>query len=460
MFRSIRFRIALWYSLLVALTFVVISWTIYEYLKRTLAVTLDQSIVGEAEWVAARYDRGISRHEPDSLTREDMFEHAAFFPIKEYVEVWDAGGSLYYHSVNLAQDTLVEYATLTSADARLPETVTRFRNHDIRLLMRKSATSTVIMAMPTESITQPVVQLLRILGWLGPAVILAAIFTGLALAKKSFSKINQVIETAQSITVDRLHDRIPEQETQDEIGKIISTFNEMISRLDVSFRQMKQFSADASHELRTPLSVMRTQLEGALLSKASISEIKTIAANCLDETLRMSSIIDNLLLLARADADRESVERVPVRLDALVRTMYDESVMIASERSIKVSLVTVENATIMGDAVRLRQMFLNLIDNAVKYNHDRGAIEISLTKRNGTANIIIADTGIGIPESEVPRIFDRFYRVDRARSREMGGSGLGLSIVHWIVSAHGGSIKVKSILNKGSEFSVSFPLAG
>lgn len=458
MFRSIRFRLALWYTLVVAMTFVVVSWTIYEYVKRTLAVSLDQSVVGEAEWVAARYERRIGRPEPDVQVREDMFEHASFFPIKEYVEVWDSNGVLFYHSPNLAQDTLAGYATMRSTGERIPETVTRFRNHDIRLLVRKSPISTVFVAMPTESMTQPVQQLVRILAWLGPAVVLIAIVVGLALAKKSFSKINKVIETAKRITADRLHDRIPEQETQDEIGRIISTFNDMISRLDVSFQQMKQFSADASHELRTPLSVMRMQLESALLSTASISDLKTIAANCLDETLRMSTIIDSLLLLTRADAGKEVLEHRPINLDDLVRMMYEDSVIIASQKFIKVSLLTIEKATILGDEVRLRQMFLNLIDNAVKYNHDHGTIEISLTSRNGTGNIIIADSGIGISDSDVPKIFDRFYRVDRARSRELGGAGLGLSIVHWIVSAHSGHIDVKSTPNHGSQFCVSLPL--
>jgi signal transduction histidine kinase len=153
------------------------------------------------------------------------------------------------------------------------------------------------------------------------------------------------------------------------------------------------------------------------------------------------------------------VKRELVRLDELVKTTYEESVLIASQRSISVILHSVEEATILGEEIRLRRMLLNLIDNAVKYNHEHGTIGISLTKRDGKAIIIINDSGIGIPANEVPRIFDRFYRVDRARSREMGGSGLGLAIVHWIVGAHGGTISVKSDPNTGSEFSVTFPVA-
>ncbi|MBI4549000.1 MAG: ATP-binding protein, partial [Ignavibacteriae bacterium] len=270
--------------------------------------------------------------------------------------------------------------------------------------------------------------------------------------------INQVIETAKSITADRLHDRILEHHAKDEIGKIISTFNEMISRLDISFQQMKQFSADASHELRTPLTVMRSQLETAMNSRTSVAEMKKIVANCLDETIRMTGIIENLLLLAKGDAGQITMKQEVVDLSSLVRQTYDESVILASQKEISVTLEEITSISILGDAERLRQMLLNLIDNSIKYTPECGRIHLSLSTDDGNAKIVVADTGIGIPENEIPRIFNRFYRVDRARSREMGGTGLGLSIAQWIVHAHGGNIRVESKLNEGSEFSVLLPL--
>jgi heavy metal sensor kinase len=458
MFRSIRVRLALSYTLLVAITFLLIAWAIYEYINSSLATALDQSIVKEMDWVKARYEKRLARSDPAQITREDFFEHASFFPLKEYVEVWDASDSIFYRSPNLEQDTLAHFATIPKKNEGTFETVTFFRNHEIRLAVQKTPYATVLVAMPTESITKPVRQLLRILLWLGPIVIVVAIGAGSYLAKKSFSKINQVIETANMITADRLHDRIPEHNAKDEVGKIISTFNEMISRLDVSFQQVKQFSADASHELRTPLSVMRTQLETALNANVSLDDLKTIAANCLDETMRMATIIDNLLLLARADAEQDVIEREPVDLKKLVHETYDESIIIASQKDITVTLRNTDEAMIVGDEQRLRQMLLNLIDNAIKYNRNNGRIDIGLSRENGAGRIYISDTGIGIPDSEIPRIFDRFYRVDRARSRALGGTGLGLSIVHWIVKAHGGSIHVKSKLGQGTEFSVTIPL--
>jgi two-component system OmpR family sensor kinase len=459
MFRSIRFRLAFSYTVLVALTFLLISWAIYQYIGSSLAATLDQSIYRELDWTLARYERGRTRPEAEELTREDLFEHASYFPWKEYAEVWSDSATLFYGSPNLGDDTLARYAAMPAEGRDTMQTVAKFRGYDIRLLSRRRQGAIFLVAMPTEPVVEPLRQLLRAFEWLGPVVIVVAIGMGSFLAKRSFSKINEVVETANMITADRLHDRIPDHNAKDEIGRIVTTFNEMISRLDASFRQMKQFSADASHELRTPLSVMRTQLETALTSSAGADELKSIAANCLDEAMRMSTIIDNLLLLARADAGQELVRHEPVDLQKLVRETYDECVLLASPKSIKVTLRESQPVTILGDELRLRQMLLNLIDNAIRYNRMSGTIDLHLTRDTTFAEICIADTGIGIPENQVPRIFDRFYRVDRARSRALGSSGLGLSIAQWIVHAHGGTIGVASTVNRGSEFCVRLPLA-
>jgi len=458
MFRSIRFRLALWYTTVIALTFVFVSLAVYEYVSRTLSHMLDQSITNEVRWIVARLEKREERFESEQIVKEDVFEHAAFYPIKEYIEIWDASGKLYFHSPNLGSDTLALLRHIPLDQELTLTTVTNFRYHDIRLAIQKTPVATVLVAMPVESITTSLNELLRIFLWLGPVVVLVGIFVGSYLAKKSFSKINQVIETAKSITADRLHDRIPEHHAKDEIGKIISTFNEMISRLDISFQQMKQFSADASHELRTPLTVMRSQLETALNSRTSVTELKKIVANCLDETIRMTGIIENLLLLAKGDAEQIAMKQEVVDLSSLVQQTYDESVILASQKEINVTLDEVKPTSILGDAERLRQMLLNLIDNSIKYTPEHGRIHLGLSAENGYAKIVIADTGIGIPENEIPRIFNRFYRVDRARSRELGGAGLGLSIAQWIVLAHRGSIRVASKVNEGSEFSVLLPL--
>lgn len=458
MFRTIRFRLALWYAVAFSISSGIIAWIVYLYVGQTLSDRLDQSLTNEVQWIVARLERGVSHPENIQDLKDDIFDHASFYPIKEYIEVWNRNDTLFFHSPNLGQDTLRNYYP---GHDTVPTvlTVTNFRDHFIRLTTRKTHNDLVILAMPTGSVTTPVHQLLNIFLWLCPVVIIIAIIGGMYVAKQSLAKLNQVIDTARQITVDRLHNRIPEYQANDEVGKIVSTFNQMISRLDVSFAQMKQFSADASHELLTPLSVLRSQLETALNSRVSEDEVKKIIADCLDETLHMSSILGNLLLLAQGDARSVDISRDRVDLSDLLNEMYDESIVLGSQKSITITVNVTPGITVTGDRPRLRQMLLNLIDNAIKYNQVKGSITMGLIAKDGNALLSVRDTGIGISENEIPKIFNRFYRVDRARSRELGGAGLGLSIAKWIVEAHGGGITVTSRMNQGTEFLISLPLA-
>ncbi len=459
MFRSIRFRLALWYTAAVAATFLLLSLAIYVYVDRTLSASLDQSIDIELRWILAQFAKHAGRATSLEMILEGIDERAAYSPAKEYIEIWDSSSHIVYRSPNLAaDDTLAHHIRLPAGSTSLLATSETFRAHKVRVGVRKTQQETVLLAMPTAAITAPLDHLLNILLLISPLVILIGALGGGILAKKSFVKINEVVETARRITADRLYDRIPEYPAPDEIGKVVSTFNDMISRLEVSFREIKQFSEDASHELRTPLSVLRTQLETALERRTPQSELKKIIARCLDETLRMSSIVESLLMITKDGSGQDNLVMDPVDMKRLVRETYDESVILASQKAISVTLVASEEVSVVGDEQRLRQMLLNLIDNAIKYSPEHGRIRISLRREDGKARIDVADSGIGIPQEEIPRIFDRFYRVDRARSREKGGAGLGLSIAKWIAEAHGGSIVVRSRVSEGSEFSVFLPL--
>ncbi|MGA2623493.1 MAG: HAMP domain-containing sensor histidine kinase [Bacteroidota bacterium] len=458
MLRSIRFRLTLWYTVIVVLTFVCIAWAVEEYVRGTLSDALDRSVTKEIQWVDARFSKFHERGEAWQVMKDDVLDHIAYNPVKEYVEIWDSTGKIFYQSSNLVGDTLRHHVPSPDDGVWSLQTLKNVRNIELRLAHQRTSRGLVFVAMPTESIHTPVDHLLRVFAFIGPIVIIVSVGSGMYLARKSLSKVNQVIDAAQRITADRLHERLPEHTVQDEIGKLVSTLNEMIARLDRSFHDIKQFTADASHELRTPLSVIRTQLESALESKVGRRELKMIIADCLDETIHMTAIIENLLLLTKADRGQEMVMKERVDLQELVRQLHEDSVILASHKSIMVVLSRLDPVTVVGDERRLRQMLLNLVDNAIKYTQKRGKISLRLEALNSLAHISVVDNGIGIPANEIPQIFNRFYRVDKARTRETGGVGLGLSIAKLIAEAHGGTISVVSELNKGSAFSITLPI--
>jgi two-component system, OmpR family, sensor kinase len=235
----------------------------------------------------------------------------------------------------------------------------------------------------------------------------------------------------------------------------------MMERLEKSFAALRRFTADASHELKTPLTVLRADVERAMNPGNPSSERLVALEEALQETTRMADLVDSLLTLARADEGRFDLHREPVALEPLVRDVYETAVILGEHGGLAVSMPALEPATVLGDETRLRQLFLNLIVNAIKYTPRGGSVEISLTAPGRTTTFAVRDTGIGISAADLPHIFERFYRADRVRSRsaERGGFGLGLAISRWITEAHGGTISVRSRYGRGSTFSVTLPIA-
>jgi signal transduction histidine kinase len=251
--------------------------------------------------------------------------------------------------------------------------------------------------------------------------------------------------------------RIQQPKTRDEVGRLAETFNDMLARIEELFRAQQRILADVSHELRSPLTAIRGNLDllrrGALENDA---ERDASLAAIDSEAARMQRMVQDLLLLAQADAGVQ-IQKQPVELDTLLLDVYRQSRLKAG--GVKLTLGSEDQAQVMGDSDRLKQLFTNLLDNAIKFTPSGGEVTLSLVRDTQWVHIAIADTGPGIPEADLPRIFDRFYRVDKARSRDRGGTGLGLSIVKWIVDAHDGRIDVKSEVGRGSTFTVSLPLA-
>jgi signal transduction histidine kinase len=237
---------------------------------------------------------------------------------------------------------------------------------------------------------------------------------------------------------------------------LIRTINEMIARLESSFKRMAEFTADASHELKTPICAMRGEAEVLLLKERKGEEYQEGLVHFIEQFDRLNQMINDLILLSKFDATQVELKMAPLRLDLLIKDLCNLFQVLAEQNNIALEMGTIEEVTVLGDKVRLQQLFTNLIDNAIKYT-SKGSIHVTVEKNESAALVKIKDTGIGIPKEEQERIFRRFYRVDKSRSRETGGVGLGLSIAEWIVHAHHGRIEIDSELNKGSTFTVYLP---
>jgi heavy metal sensor kinase len=292
-----------------------------------------------------------------------------------------------------------------------------------------------------------------------PLTLLLAVAVGLFLAGRALDPIDRITRTADQIGAENLSRRLDLPPSADEVGRLAATFDRMLDRLDRAFRRQRQFTADASHELRTPLAMLISQAEVALGRRRTASEYQRVLAGVRDDARRMDQLLGELLTLARADAGQELLMREPLDLGDLTTDVVAAMEPLARARGVELRLGPIEAVEVQGDQTRLTQLLVNLVDNGLKYTPAGGPVTVSVERQDGTAVIQVADGGVGIASEHLPHVFERFYRVDAARSRAEGGAGLGLTIGRWIAEAHGGTIRADSELGRGSTFTVHLPLA-
>jgi len=315
----------------------------------------------------------------------------------------------------------------------------------------------LVIARSTRQIDQALARLIRTFVIAVPLALALAAAGGIFLAGRALKPVDRMAQTAQQIEESDLSRRISVN-TKDELGRLASTLNAMIGRLERAFQRQKQFTGDASHELRAPLAVIEAESSLALQRKRSSSDYRQSLETIAQEAKQMSSIIDQLLILARADAGKEQWNFTQVDISKLISNLSTDIDVLCQEKGLSFQLGHTEDLVVKGDEARLRGLLMNLLDNAVRYTPSPGTVSISLRREGQMAVVAITDTGVGIPAEDIPLIFERFYRVDKSRSRAEGGSGLGLAICRHITEAHGGMIEVESEVGTGSTFSVWLPL--
>jgi len=465
---SIRNRLAYWYGGVLGAALVLLGVLFYFYLARNLRSDLDFSLRVSAEALArSSLDMGSSLPgvDPDLLAERLMggIDDPEFF--STFFQFFDALGSFGLGSRNVPKKTSLAPAALSNAlEGRLTyETFSAPDQRHIRVLtfpvIHHGEVVHVLQVGSSLGHIERVLARVRYTLFLTlPTVLILALAGGWALARQALQPVDSMAQVARQITAGDLSRRIPVHKGGDELARLAQTFNAMIERMEDSIQRLRQFSADASHELRTPLTILKGEAEMALRQARSVEEYQQLLASALEEIDRISKIVEDLFLLSKTDLGEARLEMKPLPLDSLVGETISQMEPLAREKSVSLFLDRCDPCIVSGDIYRLRELLLNLIENAIRYTPSGGKITVSLWREEKNALIKVSDTGIGISERDLPKIFDRFYRSDDARSIQPKGSGLGLSICHSIVLSHRGEIGVESHLGNGTTFSVRLPL--
>jgi heavy metal sensor kinase len=325
-------------------------------------------------------------------------------------------------------------------------------------IRRQGGTEAIVVATSMEAVDASTRRLEALLLLAGPAALLAAGLGGWWLARRALQPVARMTGEAAEIGVHRLDERIEVPDTADEVARLAETLNAMLDRLERGVEERRRFAADASHELRSPLAVMAAEIDVSLRSPNLPDEAREVLASAGEEVARMTRIVEDLLTLARIDEGRLDLVRGPVDLRAVAEAVATKFATVAERRGIRVDAGG-EEALVAGDRERLEQVVVNLVDNAVKFSGSGSTVRIRAWSDGDGAGLSVADGGPGIPADALPRVFDRFFRVDAARSRDGGGSGLGLAICREIVEAHGGRIRAASTPGAGSTFTLTLTAA-
>lgn len=450
-YASIRARLTLWYGGVLSLTLLGLGVAVYLLMARASLDRVDAMLDFEF--------REAAEHLATGQAARSLAEGPTAFQESYVLRVADASGRILAESGRLSGQVLPRVAE--SSDG--PQSHASVQLGPIGLYRvvgggvdTAAGRRLLQIATSLDAWGEELSQLRRVLWTILPVGLLAATLGGYWLAGFSLAPIGRMTATARRISAENLGERLVVRNPGDELGRLAATLNAMLDRIDRGFAASRQFTADAAHEFRTPVATIRSEAEVALLAPRTAEDYEQTLRSVVEEATRLGRLADRLLALSREDA-RAGCEPRPLRLDTLVHEAADDFHEAARRAGVRYVIRDVPAAAVLGDAVSLRQVLDNLLDNAVKYTPAGGEVAICGAVGEGNVTIEVSDTGIGIPPEALPRIFDRFFRVDPARSRRTGGAGLGLSIVRAVAERHGGTVEAESVPGVGSTFRVILP---
>ncbi len=477
--QTIRGRLTTWYSAALALTLAAFAAVLYLDRRRASYQDLSQRIRSEASLTAGILAESF--HARGVLVRPDTAGHPVLIadvagllePVPDFLIVTARDGSLLFASSDARALTFQQVEQLRRLASASPEggqatgAVTiepdgPTMHYAVRALTDAGPQFGAILAgANVRSAELGPEQLLSSFALVLPLGVAVALLMGSWISRRALGPVDQLITEVREITDGRsLHRRLAEPLVKDELGRLAETLNQMLARLERNFVALRRFTADASHELKTPLTVLRAGVERAITTPSLPQETLAALEETLQETKRMTELVDALLTLARADEGTAPLHREPVDLRGIVEEARETGELLAEQAGVQIEVATpAEPMVVSVDAARIRQLILNLLTNAVKYTPAGGNVRLQLGSTDGTLTVTVADTGIGIAAGDLPHIFDRFWRADSARTRtgERPGTGLGLAICKWIAEAHGGRIAVVSRPGRGTTFTVTLP---
>ena len=455
---SLRARLTAWYFAVVALSFLLLSAVALYGMNRSIAGAVDTGLQERAKAIRNLIERVVERSGSGEELVDELHEHSGLSSTTELMQVADAEGHLLYRSRALEEHAIPppQKVDPTLSTGSFNGLLLRVRSERALIDGQWFA---IQVAAPMQEFQAATEQFRWLLILAMPVLLLVATAGGYFLSRRALSPVQKVIDAADNIDAKHLSSRLAVPATGDELQRLSETLNDMLSRIERAFNRVAQFTADASHELRTPLAILRTRAELALRKPRSENAYREVLERQLHGLERTSDLVERLMLLARADSGDQILQKELLQLDPILQSAREQGATLAAAKGVRFRTeLAAESVLVEGDPDFLERLFLILIDNAVKFTPPQGEIVVSTQLAGDAVIVAVRDTGIGIHHADLPNLFERFYRVDKARSRESGGTGLGLAIGRWIARAHGGEIEVESVPGRGTQFRVRLPV--